>query len=464
MISRLLSTFLYGSLLVILIESPTVLAAKPESGMPLSLSTALDLAEQYDPWLKGSEFSQSEIESLAIAAGQLPDPKMSVGLMGIGADNFDFNQEGMSQLAVGVSQMFPRGKTRSLSRERLNTLAEQYPQQRQNRKAELAVMVSQLWLTAYQAQESIRLINKDRSLFEYLVDVAEASYITASGKTRQQDLIRAQLELTRLDDRLTALYQNKEQSIKQLNQYISNYLTDQYSEFNPDFDQQEITISPHLPQIELLEQVFFNTSAGIDKNRLYKMFSEHPAVKALQQRIEAEQVGIELARQKYKPAWGMNASYGYRADADNGMNRADLFSVGITFDLPLFTKNRQDQELKAAISSANAIETQKDLLLRKMISSFEAEKAQLNRLQQRQKIYSNQLLPQMSEQAEASLTAYTNDDGDFAEVVRARIAELNAQIDDLKINVDIQKTKIKLNYLFMTHPDQIAATKMEQNQ
>jgi outer membrane protein TolC len=360
--------------------------------------------------------------------------------------------------------MFPRGKTRSLSRERLNTLAEQYPQQRQNRKAELVVMVSQLWLTAYQAQESIRLINKDRSLFEYLVDVAEASYITASGKTRQQDLIRAQLELTRLDDRLTALYQNKEQSINQLNQYISDYLTDQYSEFNPDFDRQDIIISPHLPQIGLLEQSFFDASAGIDKNRLYKIFTEHPAVKALQQRIEAEQVGIELARQKYKPAWGMNASYGYRADADNGMNRADLFSVGITFDLPLFTKNRQDQELKAAISSADAIETQKDLILRKMISSFEVDKAQLNRLQQRQKIYSNQLLPQMSEQAEASLTAYTNDDGDFAEVVRARIAELNAQIDALKIDVDIQKTKIKLNYLFMTHPGQIAATKMEQNQ
>ena len=61
-----------------------------------------------------------------------------------------------------------------------------------------------------------------------------------------------------------------------------------------------------------------------------------------------------------------------------------------------------------------------------MIADFEKARAQLFRLNERQNLYKNDLLPQMHEQAEASLTAYTNDDGDFAEVVRARIAELNA--------------------------------------
>ena len=52
----------------------------------------------------------------------------------------------------------------------------------------------------------------------------------------------------------------------------------------------------------------------------------------------------------------------------------------------------------------------------------------------------------MHQQAEASLTAYTNDDGDFAEVVRARISQLNAQIDSLEIDVERQKTIASLNY------------------
>ena len=66
-----------------------------------------------------------------------------------------------------------------------------------------------------------------------------------------------------------------------------------------------------------------------------------------------------MAKQKYKPEWGVNASYGYRDDDPMGNSRADLFSVGVTFDLPLFTDNRQDKEVKSAISKTEAIKTEK---------------------------------------------------------------------------------------------------------
>ena len=89
------------------------------------------------------------------------------------------------------------------------------------------------------------------------------------------------------------------------------------------------------------------------------------------------------------------------------------------------------------------------------MASFETEKSELLRLDERQKLFETLLLPQMHEQADASLTAYTNDDGDFAEVVRARIAEMDAEIIALDINVERQKTILQLNYLFMTDADEI---------
>jgi len=42
-------------------------------------------------------------------------------------------------------------------------------------------------------------------------------------------------------------------------------------------------------------------------------------------------------------------------------------------------------------------------------------------------------------------------------VVRARIAELNARIEALEINVEIQKTIIELNYYFMENAEDIIA-------
>ncbi len=120
----------------------------------------------------------------------------------------------------------------------------------------------------------------------------------------------------------------------------------------------------------------------------------------------------------------------------------------MSLSVPLFTANRQDREYSAAVSKREAIKTEKWQILRQLKAGFETARAQLANLNERKDLYENQLLPQMAEQAEASLTAYTNDDGDFAEVVRARIAELNAKIDALNIEVDRQKTILQLNYYF----------------
>jgi hypothetical protein len=126
-----------------------------------------------------------------------------------------------------------------------------------------------------------------------------------------------------------------------------------------------------------------------------------------------------------------------------------LFSVGVTFDLPLFTEKKQDKELQSAISQTEAVKTEKLLLLRQLLGSYSSAKGRLLRLIDRQNLYKTKLLPQIHDQAEASLTAYTNDDGDFSEVVRSRISVLNAEIDELALNVEEQKIRLELNYLFV---------------
>lgn len=102
----------------------------------------------------------------------------------------------------------------------------------------------------------------------------------------------------------------------------------------------------------------------------------------------------------------------------------------------------------SAEASAESVRTERALLLRQMVADFSAAHARMLRLDQRQALYQSRLLQEMSAQAESSLEAYTNDTGDFAEVVRAKIAELNARIDALAIDVERQKTTARLNYFF----------------
>jgi len=424
----------------------------------LRLETAVRQAQLNDPWLAGNRHSQDAVESLSVAAGTYPDPKMTLGLVNLATDSFDFNQEGMTQLKVGVSQMFPRGDSLQIRRKQLELIGSQFPFQRQDRKAKVVVGVSRLWLDTYLAQESIALIEKDRPLFEQLADVAEAGYSSAMGRIRQQDIIRAQLELTRLDDRLTVLRQKQETFVEKLSEWLSDYFIEEYSDQSKTgapVAWASLVVDRKLPDIMMLNPSLYSAGREADPQVLYEFFSQHPVVAALDQKIEASKTAIELARQKYKPEWGINASYGYRDDDPQGNDRSDFLSVGIGIDLPLFTGNRQDKQVESAQSQAAAIKTEKWLLIRKMIADFEKSRTQLSRLNERYKLYNDELLPQMREQAEASLTAYMNDDGDFAEAVRARIAELNALIDSYAIDVAREKTIVQLNYFFMKDADDI---------
>ncbi len=418
----------------------------------LALQNVIKIAVLNDSWLKGNEYSQEAIEESSIAAGTYADPKVTIGAANIPTDTFDLNQEAMTQLQVGISQMFPRGDSLEIRQEQLKLQASQYPYQREDRKGKLTVQIAQLWLEAYKAQESIALIEKNRSLFEQLADIAESSYSSTFGKTRQQDIIRAQLELTKLEDRLTLLKQKKDTALLSLSEWLSDFTEDKINSGNI-LESSNLLLPRSFPNIEMINPNYFNLKE--DSEKILTMFENHPSIKNIEQKIKATSKSIKLARENYKPQFSVNTSYAKREDDLMGRNRADLFSVGLTFDLPIFVKNKQDKELQVAMLKTKSVETEKILQYKKLFSLYETTKADLIRLKERQSLYLTKLLPQMNEQSEASLTAYTNDDGDFPEVVRSRISQLNAQIDILNINVDIQKNIVKYNYLFTDNAENI---------
>lgn len=415
----------------------------------VSLEQAIALAQANDPWLHGSKLQQSAIQNKAIAAGTLADPNVSINMAKVPTDTWNFGQEGKAQLTVGVSQMFARGDELSINKAKFLTDSTKYPLLREDRKAQLTVIVSQLWLDAFQAQKTIELINKDKVLFEQMVDIAKASYSSALGKTRQQDVIRSQLELIQLDDRLTEQQQILEVSIAQLNEWLHLY-SQEDRDYAIDFDHQplQFLVSNQLPNIQLTNSSLFK-NWHFSRNELAQAISNHPSILAIDVKQDVATKEIELAEELYKPQWGVNASYALGNNAPTGMDKPDSFSVGVTFDLPLFTANKQDKLVAASVAEFEAVKTEKLLLMKKMMTEIEKNLNQLRRLSDRQEIYDQQLLSQTHDQAEASLTAYTNDDGDFAEVVRARIVELNTRIAAFQINVNALKAVARINYFFV---------------
>ena len=391
----------------------------------LNLREAIRLAITDDPWLVGSDYRERALRSEAISARSLPDPSISLQAANFPTDNFDFGQEPMTQVSVSVGQRLPRGNSLQLAADRKRAQAGEEPFLRQDRQARVTDRVTQLWLEAFVAQESIRLIQEDRALFENLADATRASYSTAVKRSRQQEVIRAQVELVRLDDRLDTLKEALASTKANLSEWVGEQAQRPLSGF-----QRRGSPSPvALPMAS------------------YARAGRHPSVLALDQRIKAKKLEVDLAREKYKPEWGLSARYGHRGDDPMGRQRSDLFSIGLTLDLPVRHRKRQDQDVHAAASRVEALKTEKLLLVRELMAQSEAAMAALAHLDVRLLRYRQELLPQMADQAKAALVAYNNDEGDFAEAVRARIAQLNAKIDALNIEVRRRQIVATLTYL-----------------
>lgn len=414
----------------------------------LSLQKAIHLAQLNDPWLVQSKQTEMAMLAKSVSAATPPDPKLSFAVANLPVDDFDFNQEAMTQLKVGYSQWFPAGDSLALRGKRLEQSAAQFPILRQAREANLEKEVGNMWFALFRINKTIELIQQNQVLFEQLVDVAQASYSSAAGKTSQQDIVRAQLELTLLQERLSDLAQQKDIAEQQLfgrinDNFASNYRPMENTLENSQRSKFQLPLKMPNGQLTEVNEV---SALNLAAPQIMQVLMRHPEVLALVQKVKVNKTSIALAEQNYKPSWGINASYAYRDDDPLGNTRADFLSVGVSFELPIFANTKQEQLVKAAKLKTESSKTQKWQVMRKMFAAYQMANARYRRLNERVHRYKNALLPQMHEQAEAALNAYTNDEGDFAEVVRARIAELNSKIDALDIAVQKQQSILEINY------------------
>ena len=393
------------------------------SSASLSLQEAESLAIDQDPRLSEIRLESESLQESAVAAGTLPDPKLKFGLMNFPTDTFDRDQEPMTQIQVGVVQMFPGGDTLQLKSDRMvdNARGETARAKAQERNVLQQVRMS--WLDVYYWQHASDVVSKNRKLFRQLVNVTESQY--AVGRRKQQDVLRAELELGLLDDRETQITTMVEMTRANLAKLIS-----QQAAYRP-----LATAFPSLPDIP---------DPVTSKRRL----EQHPLLEFEQARVDASQKDVAIARQAYKPAWLLDVTYGFRDGFNpNGTERADFLSAMVMMDMPLFTGKRQDRNLSANKLKHQASLYAREERVRELNKAWEVSSAEWHRLGERVQLFETSLLAKARENSKASLHAYQNDQGDFSSLMRARIMEFETELKALRMRVDYAKSQAKLLYL-----------------
>lgn len=385
--------------------------ALAQHDIPLTIAEAEDLALAAEPGQQALHARAASLEEQAVVAGALPDPMLRVGLNNYPIQSGDFTTEGMTNVGATYRQAFPRGDTRSLGNLKFTRLADAQLQEADARGKDVLAAARVAWLDLYYWSKARDLVRESRPFFEDLVTITRSLY--AVGRRNQQDVLRADLELSRLDDRLIDIERQQLRARAQLGEWIG--------------DDAERRVADKLPQ--------WDDAPPLES--LLAALREHPALQAADARIAAQDAGVELAEQRSKPGWSLDVGYSYRDGAlPDGDPRSDFITVGVTVDLPFFNKRSVDSTLSAALQDRSAARADKERLLRSLESRLTAEYARWQELSRRLALYEERILVQASDHAQAALLAYQNDRGNFADVMRGYIDDLNTRIDYVRLNVE----------------------------
>ncbi|MGF1644785.1 MAG: TolC family protein [Thiotrichales bacterium] len=353
------------------------------------------------------EAAQARIET----AAELPDPRLRLGLNNLPVDSFRLDQADMTQVAVGVQQRFPAGRTRALRRERADTEAATVAARLQRSEREVRREVRTAWLEGHAATARLTLLEALQPVRQRTVAVTEAAY--AAGQGAQAEVRAAQLELTALAEQALASRGQREAARARLERWLDPGERIEWDEALP-------ALLRELPRGEV---------------------ARHPELQELNARGAGAAVAVDLAREAYKPDWGIEAGYGFRD------GRADFISFGVDIALPFFTERRQDPALLAAERERLAVGHAAANRDRELSTRFAALRATADALQARLALYDAEILPQRLALTQVTRTDYQSGRGALRAVLEAEAAEIEARLRRLELEVERAGQIIEVRYL-----------------
>lgn len=398
-------------------------SASTERASTTKLAQLINIALSNDGNRKQYSAQSAAMRETGVASATLMDPKLKVGFGGLPVDSFKFDEDPMTNISVGLMQQFERGSTLDLQQKKANQQADGLGLQVHARELEVANSMTQLWLELGYQQRAEQIMLENRKLMKEMESFIQTNY--SIGKSEAQDLLNAQLQVSKLDEKLQANAQMQRRLISQLSEWLgSDWLA----------NEQALHASNQLNWDTLNSKLA--VSQGSTKH--YQQLSQHPMVKMADVSISANKTQVEIAEQAYNPQFGVEVMYAYR-QADNMMGEpaSDLVSAYLTMDIPLFTGDRQDRNLAAAQYQVGAAQSQKDTLLTQMNAKVNTLLVDRGNLTQRLERYQSTLLPQAKARIQAVERGYQNNTAQFNDVISATTDELALQLEQQRLLTDL---------------------------
>ncbi|HBA65670.1 MAG TPA: transporter [Methylococcaceae bacterium] len=376
-----------------------VVSGLVKSEIVLTLEVALGAAVQNNPNLARIKAAAEALAAVPSQAGALPDPVIGFNVMSLPVDHFDTRKEEMAQIGFGISQTIPFPGKLALREQTATYEAQAAAHNEDELRLSLLSDVKTVWWQLFYLDRLLEITDNNRILLQQLVDIAGTKYEVGEGL--QQDVLLAQLELSKLLDRKIKINGMRANASASLNTLLDRPSNDDV--------QLPTKVSLQLPDIH-------------DDQTLYQLAEKNrPLLASERERVNAARSKLDLAKKEILPDFNLNAAYGARDNMPDGSRRSDLLSFGISMNVPIFYTQKQAQGVSQSTSELMreryALQDQWNGV-RKQISQAGND---YRRAKEQVLLYETGIIPQAQQTVASMLAGYQVNKVDFLNLIRSQI-------------------------------------------
>jgi outer membrane protein TolC len=365
----------------------------------LRLEPLVQEAIARNPKIAAARERHSALKEKIPQAGALEDPMLGLGVVNL-PNNFDFNQEDMTAKEVSVSQKFQFPGKRGLSEEAAAKEADAGAAEADDVANQVAKEVKTAYYDLSHVYRAMEVTQRNKSLLEELSKITQTRY--SLGQAIQEDVIRNQVEISKMLDDLIMLEQKKRALTARLN-YLLNRPPN-----SPLGRPAEVDFRPVPLSIEELQQ---------------QAMANNPMLRALKQDIAARGKNVDLARRDYLPDFSLKFAYGQRDD------RLDMYTGMVEMNLPIFYKSKQERKVAEAYADVRSAQAKYDGAQNEIFYMIADMGSMAQRLERKIELYRTGIIPQSRLQIDTALSAYMVNKADFMTLLDSRMRLYRYELD-----------------------------------
>jgi outer membrane protein TolC len=392
--------------------------ASPSFAGALTLDEALRLAENNAPSLTAQDAKIQAASSAAIPAGELPDPKLLLGVQNYpvgGPDRWSIDQDFMTMQMVGVRQEMPNGDKRKARIEVADAAVDRAAAERRVERLNVRQSTALAWISSYSVERKDALFQDFYKENRLLTEAVRAQI--AGGRAQPADAVTPRQEAAQLEEQQDELIRQRTQARAALKRWIGPAANDKPA--------------GSLPQWP------------VDTSSYTHKLQHHPELAAFAPMTREAQAKVREAVSEKRSDWSWEVDYQHR-----GREFGDMVSVQFSWDLPLFPDARQNPRIAAKQAELSQLEAEREALSREHTQQLESELADYERLNRAVQRNQQSLLPLAREKVELSMASYRAGKGDLNAVVAARRELIEARLKQIDVEEQRALTSARLYFAY----------------